>query len=373
MITMQFIFLVLSLAFSCEALGVARSPKTFARLNAARIHTLLIHKSPGRTLTSLHISNIDNDNDNDNNDDNGNESMNRRNMISSLISTTGVMVGLQVVGVVGPMSANAMDLKPSPDDPKITHRVTFNIRISRADGTFYTRDDIDPPTPDNQVFTGGITLGLYGDLAPNHVEKFLNYVDVKYSPADDAPLPSYARSQFPSLDQSTGLLAAGYIPGLHLTSFAGSSALEYGGRILSSQLWSDDFVHTNKKMLHSRPGLLTHRDLDVLPNFGITTRTALELNAGNTVFGSVLPTESSVAFLSRCADLPTYSLDRPALPIGEDQKSRAAEEVATSVYSFQKNLFRSAAQTFGDTRVGSVYEGKLLRRVEVTSVSLDKM
>jgi hypothetical protein len=270
------------------------------------------------------------------------------------------------------LAANAINLKVSPEDPTITHKVIFNIRISRADGTFYTRDDPEPPTPDNQVFTGDIALGLYGDLAPNHVEKFLNYVDVKYSPADDSPLPSYARSQFPSLDQSTGLLAAGYIPGLHLTSFAGSTALEYGGRILSTKLWADDFL-SKKKTLHYRPGLLTHRDLDVLPNFGITTRSAMELNAGNTVFGSLLPTESSIAFLSRCADLPTYSLDRPALPIGEEQRSRAAEEVATSVYSFQKNLFRSAAQTFGDTRLGSVYEGKILRRIEVTSVSFEKM
>lgn len=364
---MQFICLLLSLALSCEALlaGVARSPKTAVpRLKSVPTD------ARRRTSTSVHLNNINNENDKDINYD----SMNRRKMISSLItatvSTTGVIGGL-VLG--GPMlAANAINLKLSPEDPTITHKVIFNIRISRADGTFYTRDDPEPPTPDNQVFTGDIALGLYGDLAPNHVEKFLNYVDVKYSPADDSPLPSYARSQFPSLDQSTGLLAAGYIPGLHLTSFAGSTALEYGGRILSTKLWADDFL-SKKKTLHYRPGLLTHRDLDVLPNFGITTRSAMELNTGNTVFGSLLPTESSIAFLSRCADLPTYSLDRPALPIGEEQRSRAAEEVATSVYSFQKNLFRSAAQTFGDTRLGSVYEGKILRRIEVTSVSFEKM
>lgn len=134
-------------------------------------------------------------------------------------------------------------------------------------------------------------------------------------------------------------------------------------------------------MSHSRGGLLTHRDLEVLPSFGITTRAAPELNAGYTVFGMVLPEvdgngngdDSSKAFLGRCLDLPTYSLDRPAVPIGEQPKSRAAEEVASSVYSFQKDLFRSAAKTFGDTRLDNVYEGKILRRVEVTSVSFEKI
>ena len=115
-----------------------------------------------------------------------------------------------------------MDLKPSPDNPSITHKVKFNVRMSRADGTFYVRDDPEGviPSPDNQVFTGSVTLGLFGTHAPNHVKRFLDYVDVKYSPADDTPVPTYARSQFPSLDQSTGLLTGGVIPGLaFLTAF----------------------------------------------------------------------------------------------------------------------------------------------------------
>eukprot|EP00558_Chaetoceros_sp_UNC1202_P001794 CAMPEP_0197258218 /NCGR_PEP_ID=MMETSP1429-20130617/81377_1 /TAXON_ID=49237 /ORGANISM="Chaetoceros sp., Strain UNC1202" /LENGTH=275 /DNA_ID=CAMNT_0042722269 /DNA_START=246 /DNA_END=1073 /DNA_ORIENTATION=+ len=275
-----------------------------------------------------------------------------------------------------------MDLKPSPDDPPITHKVKFNVRISRSDGSFYTRDDPEGtiPSPDNQVFTGSVTLGLFGTHAPNHVKRFVDYVDVTYSPADDTPLPSYARSQFPTLDQSTGLLSGGVIPGLHLTTFGGSSALEYGGRIQSAKLWTDNFGKDKPRITHSRAGLLTHRNLDVLPNFGITTRSSPMLDASCTVFGTVLADEgssdgaSSGAFLSRCVDLPTYSLDRPAMPIGEQQKnSRAAEEVASSVYSLQKDFFRGAAKTFGDTRLSNVYEGKILRRVEVTSVSLETL
>eukprot|EP00557_Chaetoceros_sp_GSL56_P010150 CAMPEP_0176480504 /NCGR_PEP_ID=MMETSP0200_2-20121128/2314_1 /TAXON_ID=947934 /ORGANISM="Chaetoceros sp., Strain GSL56" /LENGTH=319 /DNA_ID=CAMNT_0017876631 /DNA_START=284 /DNA_END=1243 /DNA_ORIENTATION=+ len=298
--------------------------------------------------------------------------------------------------------SNAMAMEKIPerskDEPSITHKVTLQVRISRADGTFYTRAETEPPTPDNQVFTGSIILGLYGNLAPNHVERFMSYVDVLYSPADDSPLPSYARSQFPSLDQSTGLLTGGYIPGLHLTSFAGSSALEYGGRITPSKLWLDEFQDSIKddkqmqqqqpqqrgrqKISHTRAGLLTHRNLEVLPTFGITTRSCPELDGAYTVFGTVLSTESSNEFLSRCLDLPTYSLDRPAtVSLAQESssssssyaQSRAVEEVASSIYSFQKDFFRSAAKTFGDTRLDNVYEGKILRRVEVTSVSWEKV
>jgi len=292
---------------------------------------------------------------------------NRRDFVSSLMISTAS--SLLLIPLSSSNDANAIDIQKLEDEPPITHKVTFNVRISRADGTFYTRSDPDL-TPDTQVFTGSLAIGLYGTLAPNHVDRFLSYANVQYSPADDAPLPSYARSQFPSLDQTSGLLTSGYIPGLRLTTFAGSSALEYGTKVLPSKLWVDDFTTSTKRIPHSRAGLLTHRDLDVLPDFGITTRSAPELNSGHTVFGTVLPTDSSKAFLSRCVDLPTYSIDRPAVA---ENSSRAVEEVASSVYSFQKDLFRSAAKSFGDTRLTSVYEGKLLRRVEVTSVSLEKM
>ncbi len=294
----------------------------------------------------------------------GKEDFDRRSFISFLVSSI-------APAMLHPAISNAVEVQLAQQEPPITHKVTFNVRVSRADGTFYTRNDDAPPTPDNQVFTGSVSVGLYGTLCPNHVKHFLDYVDVPYSPADDAPLPSYARSQFPSLDQATGTLSGGLIPGLHLTSFTGSSAIEYGGRILPAKLWVDEFKN-KQKISHSRAGLLTHRDLDVLPKFGITTRSCPEMNFGNTVFGTVLPSESSNAFLSRCVDLPTYSLDRPVVPVGKTQ-SLATEEVASSVYSLQKDFFRAAAKTFGDTRLDNVYEGKLLRRIEVTSVKSEKL
>jgi cyclophilin family peptidyl-prolyl cis-trans isomerase len=291
----------------------------------------------------------------------------RRQFMSALMALTALSIdSAPSLGVT---------IQQSQEDPAITHKVTFNVRISRADGTFYVRDEVDP-TPDNNVFTGSVTLGLYGDYAPNHVERFLKYVDVNYSPLDDIPFPSFSRSQFTTLNQSTGLLTGGVIPGLHTTNFNGASALEYSGRITVASLWADDFKGKTK-LLHSRPGLLTHKNLNVLPNFGITTRSAFELNSDHTVFGTVLPSTSTSGgedFLSRCVELPTYSNTKPAGTIGQESNAntRAAGEVASSVYSFQKDLFRSAAKTFGDTRLDNVYEGKILRRVEVTSVKIEQ-
>lgn len=269
-------------------------------------------------------------------------------------------------GFLSPSLSSATEDVNSKEQPEITSKVKFNVRISRADGTFYTRDD----ETDKDVFNGSLIFGLYGKLAPNHVEKFLSYAQ-SYSPLEDNPLPTYSRSQFSSLNQSNGLLTAGFIPGLQLSTFAGSSVLEYRGRILPSNLW----IEKNQfdRISHSRAGLLTHRDLDVLPTFGITTRASKDLDSTNTVFGTIIDTESSKAFLDRCIDLPTYSLDRPAVPVGEytgNPNSRATEEVASSLYSLQKEFFRNAAKSFGDTRLDNVYEGKILRRVEVVSTEI---
>lgn len=284
--------------------------------------------------------------------------------------------------------------------PPITHKVNFNVRISRADGTFYVRDDPPGtiPTPDNQVFTGTITIGLYGTLAPNHVAKFLEYAEnsasksgkssnnnenVYNDPFEDFPLPSYSKSVFSSFDQSNGLLTGGTIPGLFVTSLSGASALDYRGRITPASLWIDDFTTQKSKISHSRKGLVTHRNFEVLPTFGVTTREAPELDSSHTVFGQVLVTEASNAFFDRILDLPTYSNTRMAGGVGSSSNSsstmtvvpsndeKAVDEIKSSIYSFQKDLFRSAAKSFGDSRLDNIYEGKILRRVEVTFVSVE--
>lgn len=244
----------------------------------------------------------------------------------------------------------------------ITDKVLMDVRISRQDGTFYVRDDLED-TPENKVFYGQLTIGLFGTLAPKTVTEFLSYVDINFNPTDENPLPSYARSSFVSLDQSTGLLLGGNIPSLEVTEFGGSTALKYGGRILMAPLWFDG--QQTERISHTRKGLLTHRTLDVTPTFGITTRPATELDGTHTVFGQLLLDDTSQSFLNLVQDLPTYSMERPR---GDPRQETAMDNVASAVFNSQREIFRSAAQTLGDTRVSKLYPGKLLRRVEVTQI-----
>jgi hypothetical protein len=117
--------------------------------------------------------------------------------------------------------------KPNmPENVDITDRVYMDVRVARTDGSTYVRDDL-PDTFENRVLFQRINFGLYGKLAPNHVEKFLSYIVPPPSggsstdtannndyDSDENPYPSYARSTFSSLDQETGLLMGGNIPSL---------------------------------------------------------------------------------------------------------------------------------------------------------------
>jgi Cyclophilin type peptidyl-prolyl cis-trans isomerase/CLD len=279
------------------------------------------------------------------------------------------------------LAATAMSSTPSsssslslmlPEQAVVTHKVFFNVRISRSDGTFYVRDDL-PDVVENQVFTGRLVIGLFGKNAPNHVARFLQYVTVDSKPMDDAPLPSYSRSSFTQFDQATGLLLGGTIPSLEVTELQGTSVLKYGGRIFPSKLWIDVATPAAPKLSHVGVGLLTHDQFDVTPAFGMTTRSdSTSLDRTHTVFGRLLPDETSAAFLQRVAELPTYSVDRP-VATGDDSSNvnnPLLEEAAGALYTAQRDFFRGAAKSFGDTRISKLYEGKLLRRVEVTQVGV---
>ena len=264
-------------------------------------------------------------------------------------------------------TATSSALKPAV----VTDRVFFDVRISRQDGTFYVRDDL-PDTIENQVFTGRLTLGLFGQAAPNHVQRFLSYVNTGNKPLDDNPLPSYSRSVFSQFDAATGVLFGGAIPSLEVTELQGSAALRYGGRLLPAKLWitAQETATSNAQLRHTAPGLLTHQNLDVTPRFGITTRSDTnQLDRTHTVFGQLLRNDpTNTAFLERVQTLPVYSVDRPPAPIDRDET--VVEDAAAAVFAFQRDLFRSAAKNFGDTRIDKLVAGKLLRRVEVTQVGM---
>ena len=154
--------------------------------------------------------------------------------------------------------------------------------------------------------------------------------------------------------------------------------MTYGSRVLPATLWiennrdntvSNTAKTTTTKLSHSTKGLLSHRNLDVVPNFGITTRPAPSLDGSNTVFGQVLWDEDTLKFFRNLEDIPTYSVARP--PDYDDLEgtnSITGGEIAKTVFNAQRQFFRGAAKSMGDDRVGKLYDGKLLRRMEVLQV-----
>lgn len=91
----------------------------------------------------------------------------------------------------------------------VTDKVYMDIRISRADGTFYVRDNTDGT--DEDPFYGRLVIGLFGKRTPNHVEQFVKYITNGESYDVNNPFPSYSTSKFPLLDTSSGLLIGGKV------------------------------------------------------------------------------------------------------------------------------------------------------------------
>ena len=163
------------------------------------------------------------------------------------------------------------------------------------------------------------------------------------------------------------------IPGLDATTLAGGNVLEYSGRVIPAKLWLEDKSSSaTNKLSHNMKGLLTHRNLDVMPAFGVTTRTSsASLDATHTIFGCVL--EDKAGFIDKIVDLPVLTdsgtvsrTTNEPVTVGGD----VSGSLASSVFTAQRKVFRDAAKTFGDSRLDKVYDGKLLRRIEVTKVGM---
>lgn len=252
------------------------------------------------------------------------------------------------------------------DQPTITHKVFFDVRISRSDGTFYVRDIVGSTTdPVDEPFYGQLVFGLYGKEAPNHVQQFLNYVDVPYDL--ESPLPSYSRSRFTTLDISSGLLLGGSIPGLEVSTLTGGNVLKYGGRVFPAKLWLEK--NEMEQISHNRKGLLTHRNLDLSPTFGITTLgSSQSLDSSHTVFGCVI--DDTAGFLDKVLDVPVLTDTGMVSRTEAGVEDSLGGSIASSLFTAQRKVFRDAAQTFGDSRLDKVYDGKLLRRVDVAKVGV---
>lgn len=266
---------------------------------------------------------------------------------------------------VAPILGYSRISSANDSSPQVTHKIFMDIRISRADGTFYVRDTIEDPT--DEPFYAHLVLGLFGNNAPNSVQQFLQYVDVPFDL--DNPNPSYATTRFRTLDSESGLLIGG-ISGLDLTTLAGGNVLEYKGRVIPAKLWLENTDTSKAALAHDKKGLLTHRNLDLTPSFGITTRSSTtSLDSSHTVFGCVL--EDTNGFLEKVVDLPAITSDGiVSRTSNEPVNVGGGNAVASSVFTAQRKIFRDAAKTFGDSRLEKVYDGKLLRRIEVTQMGL---
>ncbi len=283
----------------------------------------------------------------------------RRTLIQQVAQS---IVAVPIVGYSSSASA-AIDVSSLP---QITHKVFMDIRISRRDGTFYVKKNIEDPN-DEPIYAH-LVLGLYGNNAPNCVRQFLNYVNVPFDL--DSPNPSYSTTRFSTLDTESGLLIGG-ISGLDVTTLAGGNVLEYKGKVIPAKLWLENTKKeedTYKALPHDRKGLLTHRNLDLTPSFGVTTRkSSSSLDSTHTVFGVVI--EDNDGFLEKVIDIPAMTSDGlVSKTSNEPVNVGGGTAVASSLFTAQRRVFRDAAKTFGDTRLDRLPDGKLLRRVEVTQV-----
>ncbi|KAG5183850.1 cyclophilin-like domain-containing protein [Tribonema minus] len=142
--------------------------------------------------------------------------------------------------------------------------------------------------------TGKLVLELFGTEAPKTVEAFLSYITPE--PADSGP--SYASSLFTRLVPGRQL-DGGRISGLNQISLAGSSQLQYFGRIFPA---TPSFE--SNALRHDCRGLLTKSKLEAGPEFTITLGPCPELDASNVVFGRVVEGEETLRALEQ---VPLYS------------------------------------------------------------------
>ena len=145
------------------------------------------------------------------------------------------------------------------------------------------------------------------------------------------------------------LLQGGRINGLKLGEFGGGPVWEFGTRPVPVKA----VVEAND-LSHDRRGLLTRKQFQAGPEFGITLGPATSLNGGWEVFGRVSSDESGLLKLMEGLPYITgRSLEEPG-------------SVSDGIFNAQKGLFGGLAKGMGDARAED-RTGRLLRRVEITA------
>ena len=317
-------------------------------------------------------------------------SMNRRSILGSVLLT--------LFPIPAAAAQTSLSRQPplSSDSrlPIVTHRVCFDVRITSREyrpsnnhkgipiTSFFTSE----LSTRQSVFATRLTLDLYGEAFPNHVTQFLNYVvdDGKYDGSDAAAAtaPSYGHSTFVRLDPENGLLSGGCIDGLVSSSLGGSAALSFHDRAYPAPLWTETNVSSPSSergilsagtaQLRSEEslgmGYLVHRVNDTSPVFGITTRpitdrfVGLALANEYQVFGRVVPNVNRNDFFEKLQRVPTYSSAASVLQPNEGL-GPAGSKLLQNIQSLSGVVGKGE----------ELFEGKLLRRVEVFRVQMDSV
>ena len=144
------------------------------------------------------------------------------------------------------------------------------------------------------------------------------------------------------------------LSGLRTILLAGQEEYEYDGNLMKYQ----PILETNK-ISHNKPGLLSRKELTSGPEFGITLKSAPELDSFHVVFGTVLEGQDTIDALSQ---IPTYTYTTKTGYAGG--KKGVESGVADAWFSAQKSLFVGAGKAAGDMRAID-RRGQMLKRVSI--------
>ena len=154
---------------------------------------------------------------------------------------------------------------------------------------------------------GRLEFEIFGDDAPAAAANFLSFVrgDIGQFAKTPGEGPSYRQGAFTTLEPGV-LLQGGRINGLKLGEFGGEPVWEFGTRPVPVKA----VVEAND-LSHDRRGLLTRKQFQAGPEFGITLGPATSLNGGWEVFGRVSSDESGLLKLMEGCVHHGRSLEEP--------------------------------------------------------------
>ncbi|KAJ8607973.1 hypothetical protein CTAYLR_008228 [Chrysophaeum taylorii] len=261
------------------------------------------------------------------------------------------------IAVIERARSRALNPPPQRRPGLVTETVRVGVRVARSDGTFAVRDD--DQNGDSPV-AGNVEIEIRGNAAPANAALFLEFAL--------GEAPSYGNSVF---DEIRGpLLIGGRLRGLDERDIFGEKVLLYRDREVLATRSDRKLIDLARveptPVTHDRAGLVTRKRAAIgaeLVDFAVTLGPAPLLDREWTVVGQISRDEGGL--VDAISRLPTYAGEA----VGEFARQTP---LAADVFKAERDLFRSAAGKIGDTRLKNVFPGKILRRVEVTQVSLLK-